>query len=154
VEVAVSKFNAEQTRCDLCRSEFHIATFEHTAPNLLTEQRSDLRVCPACRVVYNFDPADDGCLDCGTTIESSAEGFRFELEFPVNDEPDAPIARLSGGVCGDCAAHSGLDTLFNGINARDDAREQLLRALDCTTSSPTQSAAQSESKHRTEESVR
>ncbi|MWG36608.1 hypothetical protein [Halomarina oriensis] len=104
-------------------------------PTLLTDQSTTLTVCPACRVVYNFDPVDDDCFDCGTVIDSVEEGYEFDLEFPVNDDCDGAIASLTGTLCGDCAAHLGLDILFNGINCRNDPHKRLLTALGCPDSS-------------------
>jgi len=111
-------------------------------PSSRTSPRRSPSVLPG-KVVYNFDPVEDDCFDCGTAIDSVEEGYEFDLEFPVNDESDGAVANLTGTLCGDCAAHLGLDILFNGINCRDDPHERLLTALGCPDSSQRHSTERS-----------
>jgi len=146
--------DAKPPVCEICQSRVPEDALQEAVLETLTEQTAPLSVCPACRVVYNFVPDDTGCLDCGGEIGSSENSYELAIEFPVTDDVDGAVASLTGTLCGDCAAHLGLDILFNGINCREDPHERLLAALDCSKPTSNHSAERSRRDSRTEGAVR
>ena len=126
--VIVSDPDMARMTCELCQSDFPATVVERTTPDLLADPSEPHTICPACRVIYNFEPDDDCCIECGSPLDAQSRDYRFDLEFPVS-EPGESVASLSGRLCGDCAAHIGLDLLFNGINSRPQIHDRLLRAL-------------------------
>jgi rubredoxin len=123
--------DAQRVVCDICQNEFLGDVLKEAAPEKLVTQIDDCAVCPACRIVYDFDPIDDGCLACSVPTERlSSEGYHFEITFPVHERDDSPLAEITGTLCGDCAAQIGIDLLFSSITNRASAHERLLDVLE------------------------
>jgi hypothetical protein len=146
--------DAKPPVCEICQSGVPEGAFQEAVLETLVEQTAPLSVCPACWGVYNFIPNGTDCLDYGREIGSSENNFEFALEFPVTDEVDGAIASLTGTLCGDCAAHLGVNILFNGINCREEPHERPLAAPDCSEPTANHAAERSRRDYRTERSVR
>lgn len=127
----MSEIQPQRGTCDICRSEFPRDVLEETTPLVVSSQAASLTVCAACRVIYNFDPDDAGCFACGTPIHRDDEcGYRLAVEFPVNDQPDGPLATLSEELCGECSSKIGIDVLFSGVTSRETTHADLIEALN------------------------
>ncbi len=127
----MSEIQPQRETCDICQSQFPLDVLEESTPQVITDHTASLTVCAACRVIYNFDPNDAGCFACGTPIDRAGEsGHQIAVEFPVNDQPDGPLATLSEELCGECSSKIGIDLLFGGATSREATHADLIEALN------------------------
>ncbi|WP_225336362.1 hypothetical protein [Halomicrobium urmianum] len=124
VEAASTDDDAPDTQvCDICDAEKPAEMVERTTVETIAPLEAD--ICRACQHVQNHEMGDGQCMQCGDDV---SPGFYFEVEFPLG-AAGLP-GMLAGQLCGDCAGWVACDINYNGIDADEDASDQLTTIID------------------------
>ena len=114
---------AEPVACAICGAERPAELVEETTVATIKPMKAD--ICAACQLVQDHTLADAVCMQCGADADP---GFYIELEFPLG-VAELP-GRLTGGLCGDCAAEIACRINYEGVDADPEAKEELTALID------------------------
>lgn len=114
--------NAVQV-CDICDIEKPASMVDRRTVDAIAPLKAN--VCDACYHVQTHSLGDGRCMQCGDAV---GIGFEIELEFSLG-AAELP-GRIAGKLCGDCAGWVATDINYDGLDADDGARAQLVDLLD------------------------
>jgi len=114
---------AETVACAICGAERPAELVEETTVATISPLEAD--ICAICQLVQDHALADTVCMQCGADADP---GFYIELEFPLG-VTELP-GKLTGGLCGDCAADIACRINYEGVDADPEAKEELTALID------------------------
>jgi len=114
---------AEVIQCDICGGELPAALVEETTAATIAPLEAAM--CEVCQLVQDHTQPDGNCIECGDAV---ASGHYIEIEFPCG-VADVP-ARVSGSLCGKCAADHAFRINYRSVENDEDAGEQYTDLVD------------------------
>jgi hypothetical protein len=113
----------ELPACDICGGPNPPELLEQTTVRTIAPLQANL--CPICRLIQDHSQPEDRCLECGDVVDT---GCYIELEYPAGVE-DLP-ARISGSLCGECAADHAFRINYRGVENDEEASERYTELVE------------------------